>query len=850
VDPTCKSWTKLQAMDADTLDTVTLDVNFAKCLRPGDNLLFTSDQKSLVGKALHTVASVDKVTGVVVLQTAMRNLYPTLEGPGESYLAVEVALLRRDVIFEAEVEPQDEEIGGHSIVFHTPFLEQVIQGVQFENFGQAGVLGRYPIHFHKSGDSPSLISKNLIINSNQRCIFIHNTNTVTIDDNVAYNTAGHCYATETGAEHHNFFTNNLGAHTKKLWRSNGQSDSVVGHHKHQAATFWLRNMENTFIGNVAAGSESMGFWIEMPDITGNQLNSGSFRDNVAHSCASEGLITYKKGWKPIKTGVIDGFKSYNNDVGVKMHITGNIIMTNFLLVDNVIGIRYGAWNEGVVLKDSSIVALSQDAQLRLGKTRGFLCRGIEFSFNDQPYRMGRLMLDNVSFVDFKCLSASLLMHRWHNLMRPDMGDPFGYKDVVITGSEDKTKPIFECDDPHWQNVFMEDNESTFGPADKGVGFLIRNNDRMKAFLPEDACEVVPYDNKDKCTAFCEGVCMRLVHLLPGGRSSKIGYKELKLTHSDTGKERKFSVLENGLAVLVLPPGKYEGDYTDVNGNLMVLDTVAVQTFRAPECGDFTPDITFSTMPPTISPTAGPTKSANPSYSIFYVEAGENVKCPSGDTRLFKTRFNNPHTVDECHQLCYNEPGCEYFSVVQDSGECIGCTTNASPLPASSGITSYQLVVFQWFWPGGDNLKCPDDDSRLFKFTAEKNIVECWQKCDDRPGCDYFTHKVANGDCMGCGSDALPLDFHSGFQAYRIETYRDLPYILIEDRKCPSENRFDKTKTSTRDDCWQLCVDTFGCVSFTYGEGNNLSSTDDGTCMLCDTVDSLDKHVGFNTYELK
>merc|ERR1711957_1119326 len=128
----------------------------------------------------------------------------------------------------------------------------------------------------------------------------------------------------------------------------------------------------------------------------------------------------------------------------------------------------------------------------------------------------------------------------------------------------------------------------------------------------------------------------------------------------------------------------------------------------------------------------------------------------------------------------------YFSVVQDSGQCIGCTTNASPLPASSGINSYQLVVFQWFWPAGDNLKCPYDDSRLFKFIAEKNIVDCWRKCYDRPGCDYFTHKVANGDCMGCSSDALPLESGAGFQSYRIETYRDFPYILIEDRKRPRE----------------------------------------------------------------
>jgi len=845
VDPTCKSWTKLEAINND-LDTVTLDVNFAKCLRPGDDLLFTSDTRSIENESIRKVASVDKGTGVVVLQTAMPYLYPTLEGPGESYLASEVALLRRDVVFEAELEPQDEEIGGHSIVFHTPLM-QVIQGVQFENFGQAGVLGRYPIHFHKSGDSRlSLISKNLIINSNQRCIFIHNTNYVTIDDNVAYNTAGHCYATETGAEHHNLFSNNLGARTKKLWRSNGQSDSAEGFHKHQAATFWLRNMENTFVGNVVAGSESMGFWIEMPYITGNQLNSGSFRNNVAHACYSEGLITYKKGWKPINPGVIDGFISYNNKEGAKFHITGNIVLTNFLFLDNVLNIRYGAWNDGIVLENSSIVALSQDNQRRRGKTCSWDI-GIEATFNDRPVRMGQLVLHNVSFVNFVC-NARILKHRAHNLMEDDMGDPFQYKDVVIIDSEEDTKPTFDCDNSHWQNVFMEDSEGVFGPAGKGAGFLIQNNDRMKTFLPDDACEVLPYDDKDQCTAFCAGICIRLVHLLPVGRSSKIGYKVLKLTHSATGKEHTFTVLENGKAILVLPPGQYEGDYIDVNGDSMALDTVDVQTFRAPKCDDFTLEITFPTMPPTVVPTAVPTKTASPSYSSFYREVGENVKCPNDNTRLFKTK-NNPHTVDECNTLCFKEPGCEYFSVVEEDGACIGCTLNAAPLPSSTGIKSFQMVVSQWFSHAGDDLKCPYDESRLFKVEVV-NIVDCWRTCYDRPGCDYFTHNVENGECMGCDSDALPFQSDVGYQSYRIKTYNDTPYVLMRDKKCPYLDRFLNTETSTRDECWQLCVDQYGCVSFTYGEGIELSSTDKGKCMLCKVVDSLDTHVGFNTYELK
>lgn len=174
----------------------------------------------------------------------MPRVFPSEVGPGEPEFAAEVALLRRDVIFTADTDPDEDWIGGHSIVYHTPDVIQTIQGVQFENFGQEGVLGRYPIHFHKSGSTFSLVSKNVIINSNQRCVFIHDTDDVEIDDNVAFDTAGHCYATETGNERNNVFTNNLGAYTKKLTRSNGQSDSP-GKTGGGTSTFWIRNMENT-----------------------------------------------------------------------------------------------------------------------------------------------------------------------------------------------------------------------------------------------------------------------------------------------------------------------------------------------------------------------------------------------------------------------------------------------------------------------------------------------------------------------------------------------------------------------------------------------------------------------------
>jgi len=372
---------------------------------------------------------------------------------------------------------------------------------------------------------------------------------------------------------------------------------------------------------------------------------------------------------------------------------------------------------------------------------------------------------------------------------------------------------------------------------------------MKAFLPDDACEVLPYDDEDECTAFCEGVCIRLVNFLPDGRSSRNGYKELQLIHLDTGKEHTFPVAEDGFATVVLPAGSYDGNYIDVNDESMLLDTVSMRTFRAPQCGNFTVDISFPTMPPTTSPTNNPTKSADSSYSVYYVMAGEDLKCPIDETRLFKTTEGNPHTVDECHQLCFDEPGCEYFSLVHEDGDCIGCTTHAELEPAS-GIDSYELIVNQWFWPVGVDLKCPYDDSRLFKFNAV-NIVDCWNECYNLPTCDYFSHNVDNDICMGCNADSLPFESDGGFQTYQIETYRIFPYILTRNRKCPYGNRMsDNTQTSTRDDCWQLCKDTYGCVLFTYGDGIDVSSNAEGMCMLCESVDSLDEDSDFNSYELK
>ena len=106
--------------------------------------------------------------------------------------AVEVALLSRNILFDSEHTG-----GGHFWVMQTPTVEQNIEGVEIANFGQEGILGRYPIHFHLSRSvAGSKVRKNCVRNSNQRCYVVHGSDNLLLEDNVAYNTKGHCYMLE------------------------------------------------------------------------------------------------------------------------------------------------------------------------------------------------------------------------------------------------------------------------------------------------------------------------------------------------------------------------------------------------------------------------------------------------------------------------------------------------------------------------------------------------------------------------------------------------------------------------------------------------------------------------------
>ena len=139
---TCASWTRLVAKVSQT--ELKVDPAFSSCIKPGDTLMVTSDSSSWWDSFTRTVASADAATGILTLDTAITRSLPGLDGPGEPELAVEIAVMSRSVLFQAQEDNiEAPHIGGHLIVYHTPGVSQVISGVRFLNFGQGGILGEY-----------------------------------------------------------------------------------------------------------------------------------------------------------------------------------------------------------------------------------------------------------------------------------------------------------------------------------------------------------------------------------------------------------------------------------------------------------------------------------------------------------------------------------------------------------------------------------------------------------------------------------------------------------------------------------------------------------------------------------
>ncbi len=233
----------------------------------------------------------------------------------------EVGLLTRNIKVQASPDAEQTFFGGHIMAMVTSKV--FVEGVELNRMGQNLQLARYPIHWHLVGDGKGQYIKNASIHDTyNRCVTVHGTNDLRVENNVTYNTVGHCFFLEDGIEHGNEFVHNLAIQTKchtskpcvptnlaaagesasfddrQAIRANGQaSKDVLLPSDNTVASYWITNPDNTYRDNVAAGSDSNGFWMSLPEHPNGAFQDTDiskatwprrtkfreFKGNVAHS---------------------------------------------------------------------------------------------------------------------------------------------------------------------------------------------------------------------------------------------------------------------------------------------------------------------------------------------------------------------------------------------------------------------------------------------------------------------------------------------------------------------------------------------------------------------------------------
>ena len=236
----------------------------------------------------------------------------------------EVGMLSRNIVVQASADAEQSFYGGHIMAMLGS--KMYVDGVELNRMGQNMHLARYPIHWHLVGDAGQgqYIKNSAIHDTYNRCVTVHGTNFLHVENNVTYNAVGHCFFLEDGAEHGNQFVHNLAiqikCHTSKacmptnlaangenrgsnsLNRATYRADSMSGKDTllpsdNTVTAYWITNPDNVFIDNVAAGSDENGFWWSLPEhpqgkFEGTESSKATwprrtrmaeFRGNVAHS---------------------------------------------------------------------------------------------------------------------------------------------------------------------------------------------------------------------------------------------------------------------------------------------------------------------------------------------------------------------------------------------------------------------------------------------------------------------------------------------------------------------------------------------------------------------------------------
>jgi cell migration-inducing and hyaluronan-binding protein len=462
---------------------------------------------------------------------------------GEGFERAEVGLLTRNIVIRSDTVGAADQFGGHIMIRGAQVA--TIAGVEIYHMAQAGILGRYPLHFHlmgeRSGDGV-YVRDSSVHDCFQRGIVIHDSNGILVQNNIAYNNFGHVYFIEDGGERANIFDHNLGVRTQAVASESGR---LIIPTDVNPSIFWITNPNNTYTNNAAVGGK-FGYWFIMPvnpigisaphystldpEVRPRVTPLGVFENNVAHSAFQNGLhiddmllpdgTTDLASYSPKQPPYLDAkgnniessaarvdavfknFISYKNRRYGSWSRGGPLVFTNFVLLDNLHG--YNAVPGPSYLMDSLIVAETENKGLPVLSGDGERSRPGSSNAN-QPLKGvetydngGPQYIRNVTFVGFNINSV-----RRAGALGSLSAGPFAlharnkYTDLKFIDSNEVNLINAKADGPY--NINIQDIDGSIVGTVDGVkgGWIVSNN----SFLLHNKCVPVYDWNAYKCPFF-------------------------------------------------------------------------------------------------------------------------------------------------------------------------------------------------------------------------------------------------------------------------------------------------------------------------------------------------------------
>jgi hypothetical protein len=125
----------------------------------------------------------------------------------------EVGLISRNIELRGTRSSSSDDHWSGETIFRVGFKEVSVQGVEFAYMGKPK-LGSYPVHFHQVGrigqNQTALFNANSIHHSYNKCITVHSTQNLVLQNNVCARAVGHLFYQEIGDEDDITFKYNLG----------------------------------------------------------------------------------------------------------------------------------------------------------------------------------------------------------------------------------------------------------------------------------------------------------------------------------------------------------------------------------------------------------------------------------------------------------------------------------------------------------------------------------------------------------------------------------------------------------------------------------------------------------------